>query len=206
MGRGHRHRAVPRSGGAVIGPGTSNPLTTCVFDLDGTLLDSDAALVRPFEILGIAVAEVTFGHVLADECARLGISVAAYLDAYDPSVAVPFPGVEDLVSALDRWAVCSNKAARSGRVELARMGWKPEVALFTDDFGGPKHLGPVLEAMAISADEVIFVGDTAHDRRCAAAVGARFAVAAWNPRAEPEPGDIVLRTPADLLTHLAIPD
>ena len=116
-----------------------------VFDLDGTLIDSDAALVEPFVALGVAPDEISFGHVLADECARLGISLEAYLDAYDETAARAFAGVADLVARLERWAVCSNKHARSGRAELARLGWHPEVALFSDAFAGPKRLHPVLE-------------------------------------------------------------
>ena len=62
-----------------------------VFDVDGTLLDSDEPLIAPFVHLGIDRADITFGHVLADECERLGISVAAYLDAYDVTASQPVP-------------------------------------------------------------------------------------------------------------------
>ena len=118
-----------------------------VFDLDGTLLDTDATLRATFVALGVPADEVTFGHVLADECERLGLTVEEYLDHYDETSAQPFPGVTELVAALDRWAVCSNKHPRSGRAELARLGWAPEVALFSDAFGGPKQLEPVLDAL-----------------------------------------------------------
>lgn len=174
-----------------------------VFDLDGTLVDSDRALADAFVALGVPRQDVTFGHVLADECARLGIEVDAYLDAYDPDAVRPFPGVAELVAALDRWAVCSNKVQRSGTAELDRFGWRPEVALFAESFGGPKRLGPVLEAMSLDAGEILFVGDTGHDRACARAVGARFALAAWNPRAVAEPDDVVLAHPSDLWEVLA---
>jgi HAD superfamily hydrolase (TIGR01549 family) len=174
-----------------------------VFDVDGTLLDSDEALIAPFVQLGIDRAEVTFGHVLADECERLGISVAAYLDAYDVTASQPFPGVDELLSGLDSWSACSNKVGRVARAELARLGWTPDVAFFAEDFDGPKQLGPVLAALGAPADQVVFVGDTAHDRRCAHAVGARFALAGWNPRARAEPGDEVLAEPADLLSLLS---
>ena len=40
-----------------------------IFDFDGTLLDSDAALVAPFVALGVRAEDVTFGALLADECA-----------------------------------------------------------------------------------------------------------------------------------------
>ena len=173
-----------------------------VFDLDGTLLDSDAALVAPFVALGVREEDVSFGALLADECARLGVTVDDYLARYDATASLPFAGVEQLVSELDRWAVCSNKHRHSGRAELARLGWKPDVALFADAFGGPKQLGPVLDALDLDADDVLFVGDTDHDRHCAIAVGCRFAVATWNPRTSAQDGDIILRTPTDVLELL----
>src|SRR5438552_6489317 len=108
-----------------------------IFDLDGTLLDSDAALTGAFVALGVPREAVTFGHVLADECARLGLRLEAYLDAYDHSAALPFPGIEEMLAALERWGLCSNKHSSSGRRELARLGWQPAVALFSEDFGGP---------------------------------------------------------------------
>jgi HAD superfamily hydrolase (TIGR01549 family) len=174
-----------------------------VFDIDGTLLDSDEPLIAPFLHLGIDRADVTFGHVLADECERLGIDVEAYLDAYDVTASQPFPGIDELLGRLDSWSACSNKIGRFARAELERLGWTPEVAFFAEDFTGSKELGPVLTALGVTADRIVFVGDTAHDRRCAHEVGARFALAGWNPRARPEPGDEVLTEPADLLDLLA---
>ena len=177
-----------------------------IFDLDGTLLDSDAALADAFVALGVAAESVTFGHVLADECARLGLSLEAYLDAYDHTAALPFPGIEELLAALTRrgrcWGLCSNKHSSSGHRELARLGWQPAVALFSEDFGGPKRLDLVLETLGLDAAGAIFVGDTAHDRACAAGAGVAFALAGWNPRAVPLPGDAVLADPADLLPLL----
>jgi HAD superfamily hydrolase (TIGR01549 family) len=173
-----------------------------VFDLDGTLIDSDEALVAAFVALGVDRDVVSFGHVLETECQRLGIEVDAYLDAYDESLAQPFAGADALVARLDRWAVCSNKHARTGRGELARLGWNPDLALFSDAFAGPKRLGPVLEGMGLVPEQIVFVGDTAHDRACAVEVGARFALAGWNPRVKPEAGDLVLGRPADLLDLL----
>src|SRR5436190_15019422 len=119
---------------------------TVVFDLDGTLLDSDEALIAPFLALGVPRHEVTFGHLLVDECARLGIAMEAYLEAYDPDIAAPYAGVDDMLARLGPWAVASNKVRSAGQRELARLGWMPELALFADDFGGIKRLPPVLEA------------------------------------------------------------
>lgn len=176
-----------------------------IFDLDGTLLDSDAALMRAFVALGVPEAQVSFGHVIGEECQRLGISLQAYLDRYDTAAAAPFPGVSALLGALGRWAVCSNKASVSARAELDRLGWLPEAAAFSEDFGGPKRLDPILGMLGVTAAEAVYVGDTDHDRVCAEAAGVRFVWAGWNPRtaAALQPrGAEVARHPLDVLAYL----
>ena len=154
--------------------------------------------MAPFLALGVPREEITFGHVVAEECERLGLSLDDYLDHYDEALAQPFPGVEELLGGLERWAVCSNKHPRSGRAELTRLGWEPEVSLFADTFGGPKRLGPVLDALALPPSDVVFVGDTAHDRACATDLGITFVLAAWNPRAVSTPDDVVATAPGDI--------
>ena len=171
-----------------------------VFDLDGTLVDSDRALIQPYLELGFTMDDVRLGPLLVDECARLGIAVEDYLAHYDPMLVTPFPGVDDVIARLPRWAVASNKLRANGLDELARFEWKPALALFAEDFGGrSKYLQPVLDGLGVGAEEVVFVGDTAHDRECAHEAGATFALAGWNARAKPETGDVVLRTPSELL-------
>lgn len=170
-----------------------------VFDLDGTLLDSDGALADAFVRCGVERQQVTFGHVVADECARLGITVEDYLGAYDSSVASPYPGVDELLSELTRWAVVSNKDGPTGRKELARLGWSPEVALFSDDFGGAKDLARVLDRLGLGNNDIVYVGDTDHDRFCAERAGVAFALAGWNERVANGSGDVVLRRPIDVL-------
>jgi phosphoglycolate phosphatase-like HAD superfamily hydrolase len=154
-----------------------------VFDLDGTLLDSDEALIAPFVALGVPREEISFGHPIEVECARLGLRVEDYVAAYDTTVVRPFEGVESMLDGLGRWAVCSNKARASGLAELGRLGWEPEVAWFADDFGGEaKELAPVLSALGVDPGATMFVGDTEHDVRCAEVAGTAFAWAGWNPR------------------------
>jgi phosphoglycolate phosphatase-like HAD superfamily hydrolase len=172
-----------------------------VFDLDGTLIDSDRALAAPFTALGMHPSTVPWGLPLPEVCDRVGITVADYLAHYDPTTAQPFSGVDDLLAGLDRWGVCSNKHPDSGPAELVRLRWAPEASWFNDGHG-PKRLEPVLEDMALEPGQVIFVGDTGHDRGCAAAVGCRFALAGWNPRAERAAGDVVLERPEELLRLL----
>lgn len=184
--------------------GTSSPARLPLFDFDGTLVDSDAALLAPYAALGIAAADrPPLGLPLGEACARAGVTVRAYLDLYDSTAVAPFAGVVDVLARLDRWGLASNKDRDSGLKELARLGWSPTVALFSDDFGGrPKRLGPLLAALGLEADGAIYVGDTEHDRHCAGEAGVDFALAGWNPRCVAAPGDVVLGTPNDLLELL----
>ena len=213
VGRGHQQRGVQGAGQPVVGAAAApvvvlSSFSLAVFDFDGTLLDSDAALAAAYVALGVPAAAVTFGHVVADECRRLGLEVDDYVAAYDVDAALPFAGVDALVSSLSRWALCSNKVRSAGAAELARLGWTPSVAMFAEDFGGgPKRLEPVLAALGDPDPRtVVFVGDTDHDRACAAAVGVTFALAAWNVRAAAlaVDGDVVLEQPADLLPLLGL--
>ena len=177
-----------------------------LFDFDGTLVDSDAALIAPFLALGLAHDDLPpLGLPLGEACEQAGITVEAYLDRYDPAAALPFPGVAEVLTGLGRWGLASNKDRTSGHRELARLGWAPEVALFSDDFGGAeKQLAPLLAALTLDADRAVYIGDTAHDRACAALVGVPFALAGWNPRARAcaRPEDQVLDHPTEVLDLL----
>ncbi|MBK5224507.1 MAG: HAD-IA family hydrolase [Acidimicrobiia bacterium] len=178
---------------------TAPAIDVVVFDLDGTLVDSDRALDAAWLACGVPLDRITYGHVLAAECDRLGIAVDDYLAAYDPSLVVSFPGVEEMLADVGRWAICSNKHGSAGPAELAQLGWTPEVALFADAFVGSKELAPVLHALGITAEQALFVGDTLHDRHAADDAGCRFVWAGWNPRVGPTPGDEVAQEPAQIL-------
>ena len=181
------------------------PRLVPLFDFDGTLVDSDVALTAPWHALGVNPDDVPLGLPLVEACRRAGVTVEAYVAHYDESAALPFAGVVDLVEELGRWGLASNKLRAAGRRELDRLGWAPEVALFSDDFGGAeKHLGPLLAALELAPAGVVYIGDTAHDRACAAAAGVPFALAGWNVRARAgaQPGDVVLAHPAQVLDLL----
>ncbi|HEX4867049.1 MAG TPA: HAD hydrolase-like protein [Acidimicrobiales bacterium] len=185
------------------------PATTRValFDFDGTLVDSDRALTRPFEELGVPEdRRPPLGLPLVEACRQAGITVEDYLERYDPSAAQPFDGITELVHALGRWGVASNKQRASGHRELERLGWAPSAAFFSDDFGGrEKELVPLLAALDLAPEGAVFIGDTHHDRACAAAVGVPFALAGWNRRARGSAAadDLVLTHPSEVLDLLS---
>lgn len=182
-------------------PVVQHTVQALVFDFDGTLVDSDAALVAPFEAMGVPREEISFGHAIATECERLGISMDRYVELYDQTVVQPFPGVAAVVPRLRRWALCSNKHPVSGVEELRRLGWEPEVALFADHFDWEhKSIAPVLEFLDLPPDAVLMVGDSEGDVRCAEEVGCGFVWAGWNRRVgATRPAGRVLEDPEELL-------
>ncbi|MCB1272036.1 MAG: HAD-IA family hydrolase [Microthrixaceae bacterium] len=178
-----------------------------VFDFDGTLVDSDEALLEPFDMLGIDRSRVVMGSAVAEECESLGVSMDAYVDAYDTDSVKPFAGVEEMLSGIPRWTILSNKHPRPAMAELARLGWAPEVVMCADAFDwAHKSLVPMLERMGLDASDVAMVGDSGGDLRCAQEVGCRFLWAGWNPRVrDADPEGEVLDEPAQLLSALGLP-
>ena len=63
-----------------------------VFDLDGTLLDSDEALVAPFLALGVEREAIGFGEPVGEACRRLGVRVDDYVARYAGRITVVDPG------------------------------------------------------------------------------------------------------------------
>ena len=177
-----------------------------VFDFDGTLVDSDEALLEPFDRLGIERSTVIMGSAVAEECERLGIDMGDYVGAYDLDVVRPFDGVEEMLSAIPRWAIVSNKHPDPALHEIERLGWKPEVVLCADAFDwAHKSLVPLLDQLAVAADEIALVGDSDGDLRCAEEVGCRFVWAGWNDRVRRAgPTGTVAAAPGEVLSLLGL--
>jgi HAD superfamily hydrolase (TIGR01549 family) len=177
-----------------------------IFDFDGTLVDSDDALLAPFDRLGIARSAVVMGSAVAEECARLGVSMQEYVDAYDTQSVAPFEGVPAMLERIPRWAILSNKHPAPARVELERLGWEPELVMCADAFDWEhKALEPMLDALGVAVDQVVLVGDSDGDLRCADEVGCRFIWAGWNERVQQRrPDGEVAATPTDLPSLLGL--
>ncbi len=191
---------------AVPSSTTGDAPSLVVFDFDGTLVDSDEALLAPLELLGVRREEVIMGSAVAEECDRLGVSMEDYVAAYDTEVVQPYAGVPAMLAALPRWAIVSNKHPVSARAELGRLGWAPEIVLCADHFAWRhKSLRPILEATGLGPGEIVLIGDSAGDVRCAEEVGCRFVWAGWNPRVvAAAPQGETAATPQDLLALLGV--
>ena len=186
--------------------GSHDPPEIAIFDFDGTLVDSDEALLEPFDMLGVERSEVVMGSAVAEECSRLGISMDAYVTAYDTEVVQPYPGVEAMLAGIPRWAVLSNKHPDSAVAEIARLGWQPELLMCADAFGwAHKSLRPMLDVLGLTPADIVMVGDSDGDARCAREVDSRFVWAGWNERVRrQEPAGEVVGSPTELLSALGL--
>ncbi len=171
-----------------------------IFDFDGTLVDSDQALAGAFVALGVPEEDVTFGHELAVECDRLGVSVDRYVEVYQTFRPSRSPRSTSSSADSRPGTSAPTSMGLTGTVSWSGLGWTPASAWFADAFDGPKSLVPLLDALDLDPAEVVFVGDTTHDRACADEIGCTFVLAGWNPRAlrSREPSDLVANAPLEL--------
>jgi sugar-phosphatase len=157
-----------------------------LFDMDGTLVDSDAVVDRswsrwateyglsPAEVLAVAhgnPAVATVAQFLpgasAQERAAAGARVLD-LEVHDVDGVVAKPGAVELVALLDRiglpWAVYTSAPAQLAKARLAASGIAPSVLVTVDDVsrGKPDPEGYLraAELLGVPAVMCLVVEDT----------------------------------------------
>ena len=210
-----------------------------LFDLDGTLIDSAPDLAGaanrlradhgleplPLEMLRPMVGSgargmvgVAFGVVPGE--ARFEPLRDAFLAHYDAMLlerTAPFPGVDEMLSALEAagipWGIVTNKAARFTQPIAAGLGLAQRSAVIVCGDTTPHskpHPLPLLHAaraMGLAPEHVVYVGDDLRDAQAAQAAGMAMAVATWGYLGLGEPvhswgADALVDTPAQLLDWL----
>ncbi|HVH67530.1 MAG TPA: HAD-IA family hydrolase [Gemmatimonadales bacterium] len=186
------------------------PLSTFLFDLDGTLIDSIELILRSYrhtlrthrgeeppdhvwmDGLGTPLW-VQFRHFTDDpvEIDAMVATYRAYNLAHHDELVRPYDGVVDAVRALRRpgrtLGLVTSKM-RSGALRgLRRAGLEDafDVVVGADEVTHPKpHPEPVLTALVrleAAPGAAVFIGDSRHDLECGRAAGVRTAAALWGP-------------------------
>jgi sugar-phosphatase len=157
-----------------------------LFDMDGTLVDSDAIVDRswsrwateyglaPVEVLAVAhgnPAVATVAQMLPDATPAERAAAAARvldLEVNDVDGVVAKPGALDLLATLERiglpWAVYTSAPAQLAKVRLTVAGIAPSVLVTVDDVsrGKPDPEGYLraAELLGVPATECLVVEDT----------------------------------------------
>jgi pyrophosphatase PpaX len=186
------------------------PLSTFLFDLDGTLIDSIELILRSYrhtmrlhrgheppddvwmEGLGTPLW-VQFRQFTEDpaEIEAMVATYRAYNLAHHDEMVRPYAGVVEAVLALrDQGKTLGlvTSKMRSGAVrglKVAGLEDAFQVIVGADEVTHPKpHPEPVLtalERLGAAAAGAVFVGDSRHDVECGRAAGVKTAAVLWGP-------------------------
>jgi pyrophosphatase PpaX len=185
-------------------------LTTFLFDLDGTLIDSIELILRSYrhtmrthrgveppddvwmEGLGTPLW-VQFRHWTEDETEIQAMvdTYRTYNLAHHDELVRPYDGVVAEVRRLraDGKALgLVTSKMRGGALKGLRLAGIEDaftVVVGSDDVTNPKpHPEPVLialERLGRTPDEAVFIGDSRHDLECGRAAGVATAAVLWGP-------------------------
>jgi pyrophosphatase PpaX len=185
-------------------------LSTFLFDLDGTLIDSIELILRSYRhtlrthrreqpsddvwMSGLGTPLWVQFRQFTDDPAEIDAMVAtyrAYNLAHHDALVRPYEGVAEAVRALTargKTLGLVTSKLRSGAIRgLERAGLADAFAVIvgSDEVTHPKpHPEPVLTALArlgVPAAGAVFIGDSRHDLECGRAAGVRTAAALWGP-------------------------
>ncbi|MBX8937404.1 HAD family hydrolase [Enterococcus gilvus] len=206
--------------------------TTLLFDIDGTLMDTEEVMVKSLQatlkeqknltvpthdldfILGIpgkkalekfspSESEIAFLH----ECWVK--NVERFLD-----YAKIFPGIRELLSELKKMAiplgVVTSKTNQSMKTEFEPYGLSDYFATVVTASHTEKHkpnpepINLALELSGAKKAQAIYIGDSIYDMQSAHAAGIDFALAKWGAKENTEfaQADIILAEPNDLLKYI----
>lgn len=185
-------------------------LSTFLFDLDGTLLDSVDLILRSYKHMlmqhrGYEGKDEDWlrglGTPLSSQLKRFTsdpVEAAAMIETYreynhalHDSLAKPYAGVVEEVRHLDGLGktigIVTSKYRRGTMMGLKLLGIEACVDFIVpaDEVTNPKpHPEPVLRALEISGakpDQTVFIGDSRHDMECGRGAGVRIAAVLWGP-------------------------
>ncbi len=176
-----------------------------IFDVDGTLLDSEYAVLHSLQEVvfslqnkTIDTAELTFALGIPGEVtlAKLGIqdTEAAnkrwndYFTKYSHTIKL-FEGIRELLPQLKaegyELGIITSKNPEEFKNDFDPHGITPyfsTIVCVTDSPRPKPYADPIwayLERTHVQPDEVIYIGDTVYDSQCAYNAGIDFALAVW---------------------------
>lgn len=195
------------------------------FDLDGTLIDSEEAVLRSLQdtLLAVTGKEYPLSE-LVFSLGIPGLNCLEQLGLPDPAGALAlwednlcryselvklFPAVPGLLKTLSGLGACLGAVTSKTREELSYdfiplgLGaYLPTVVTATDTAlhkPDPEPLLKFMERAGAAPSETLYVGDSPYDSECARRAGVDFALAVWGCRGREVPAEYTPARPMDLV-------
>lgn len=198
-----------------------------VFDVDGTILDTEKAVLHSLQSV---LAEE--GHSYTQEELRFALGIPGekaiqHLNIQNEEEILAkwmerevqmasevrlFDGIEAVLAQIPESGVVTSKNSyemEKGFYPFGIGGHFNAIVCASDTMNHKPHPDPLLKAMEILArnpQEVLYIGDSPYDMACAHSAGADFGLALWGAKSEKgfEKAEHVFRQPSEILAHVAI--
>lgn len=195
-----------------------------IYDLDGTLIDTAYMNIKPLQIVLEKQANIKkeYEELLPYFCytgegvmKEFGIEdrmlfYSAWVNEMNNGSyqSFAYEGIEETMAGIDelgiRQAVVSSKYRSQYQIDIEKKGLGKhfECVILAEDCNkhkpDPEPMIRCLDKMKLHTNEVIYVGDTDNDCRCAKRAGVAFAYASWGPLSLKEREDYYLSEPSDI--------
>lgn len=196
-----------------------------VFDVDGTLIDTEFAVLHSLQDtlkdvfgLNIALKELEFALGITGEKALEQIKVTDIhnvLDMWNKKLklykdkVVVFEGIKELLEVLTqrgyRLGIVTSKTKQEYKVEVTSFGLDKyfDIIICADDTSShkpnPEPLLKYIELSQATLKETIYIGDSVYDKECADSANVDFAFAKWGNKRQNIEAKYILDSPMDLL-------
>lgn len=196
-----------------------------VFDVDGTLVDTEYAvlhslqrIVEHFTKIKPELHELTFALGIPGKYALEKYNITdsdamkiwiKYLHEYDDKINV-FGGMKEVLKNLKtqglKLGVVTSKDRKEFEIQFTKFGIRDffDVTVCVDDTTEHKPFpAPLYKYMELSGaekDEVLYIGDSEYDMRCAHGAGIDFALAGWGCKGRKIEAEYYPQIPSDILS------
>lgn len=203
-------------------------LQAIIFDVDGTILDTEQAILRSlqrtlleetqkeyaFEELRFALGipgKDTLQRLNVDDIEKVHQKWSAAVLDFSQEVSV-FPNLEAVIQSLAckpfQLGIVTSKTRQEVTDEFDPFGlsdYFTQIISASDTEQHKPHPEPLLtclELLQVAPEDAIYIGDSIYDLQCAKQAGAKFALALWGAKTTKgyEEADYFLQEPSDILT------